>query len=388
MNDILLRFARRMKLVPALAESRFSASLAMLLASSAVINLLALTLPVVMLILMDRILPHKSMDTLVLLTAGALMAVAVEVLLRVMRGQIAAWSAAKFEHATSEAVAERLLALPMTEFERTGNGRHLEYFRNVSALRQHFSGQTFMQWIDLPFSILYLLIILIVSWPIALLMALGYGGFAYYSLHTAKTQQAPLEERVQADQRRSNFLIETLSNIHTLKAMAMEALMMRRYDRLQEASAAAIARLSYEIDEKAARANLFGPLISAIVAAAAAWFVVKGEMTSGEMSVCIFLSLRSLGPLQRIGPLWARHQTDEIMAEDLGTLLARDALPQSNADAAQAGPSEDAISFAEVDFSYPGAADPIVTQASFVIPSGRQCFSKGPMAVVGLPCLG
>ncbi len=377
MSDILLRFARRIKLVPALAEARFSGALGMLLASSAIINLLALTLPVVMLILMDRILPHKSMDTLVLLTAGALIAIAIEVLLRVMRGQIAAWSAARFEHTTSEAVAERLLMLPMSEFERTGNGRHLEHFRNVTSLRQHFSGQSFMQWIDLPFSGLYLLIILIVSWPIALMMAVAYGGFSYYSLLSARAQQAPINERIQADQRRSNFLIEILSNIHTLKAMAMEALMMRRYDRLQESSARAMANLSYVIDDKSSRANLFGPLISALVAAMAALFVLKGQMTSGEMSVCIFLSLRALGPLQRIGPLWARHHADEIMAQDLGELLARDGLPSSEEGAETGAKDKIAIAFKGVTFSYPGAQAPIVDQVDLDIQAGETIYVHG-----------
>lgn len=377
MSDIILRFARRLKLVPTLAEARFSSTFPMLLVSSAVINLLALTLPVLMLILMDRIIPNKSMDTLVLIVGGALIAVGLEIVLRIVRSQISAWSAAKFEHATSEAVAERLLMLPMTEFERTGNGRYLDYFKNVAALRQHFSGQSFMQWIDLPFSILYLLIILVVSWPIALLMALGYGAFAYHSLQSAKVQQGPFEERVQADQRRSNFLIETLSNIHTLKAMAMEALMMRRYDRLQEASATAISRLSYVIDEQAARANLFGPLISAVVAAVAAIFVVNGDMTSGEMTVCIFLSLRSLGPLQRIGPLWARHHSDELLAEDLGSLLVRDGLPVSSKDISPDILEGLALRFENVDFAYPDASRPILEKASFSVTPGQTVFIKG-----------
>ncbi|MEY3703098.1 MAG: hypothetical protein RLZZ561_718 [Pseudomonadota bacterium] len=377
MSDIILRFARRLRLVPELAEARFSASFPMLLASSAVINLLALALPIVMLILMDRIIPNKSMDTLALMIGGALIAVGVEIILRIVRSQISAWSAAKFEHATSESVAERLLMLPMTEFERTGNGRYLDYFKNVSALRQHFSGQSFMQWIDLPFSILYLLIILVVSWPIALLMALGYGLFGYHSLRSAKLQQAPYDERVQADQRRSNFLIETLSNIHTLKAMAMEALMMRRYDRLQEASATAISRLSYVIDEQSARANLFGPLMSAIVAAVAAIFVINGDMTSGEMSVCIFLSLRSLGPLQRIGPLWARHQSDELLAQDLGSLLARDGLPVSPKATAPGARDGLAIRFENVDFAYPAAKQSLLDKVNFEISPGQTVFIKG-----------
>lgn len=370
MNNILLRVFRRFKLVPELAEEGFSLALGKLVAATAVINILALTLPVVMLILMDRILPHRSSETLVLLTGGALLAIGIEVLLRVMRNQIAAWSAAKFEHATSEAVAERLLSLSVTEFEQTGNGRHLEHFKNVSALRQHFSGQSFMQWIDLPFSALYLAIILIVSWPIALIMLAGYGLFGYFSVSSVKAQQEPLDERILTDQRRNNFLIETLANIHTLKAMAMEALMMRRHDRLQEASARAIAQLSYVVDRKSSLAGLFGPFMAAAVAALAAVFVVRGEMTSGEMSVCIFLTLRSLAPLQRIGPLWARHLADSKIAQDLGGLLARQSLPPTSTATARDA-KKAAIQFTDVSFSYPRAEQPILAKASFAIKTGQ-----------------
>ncbi len=370
MNNILLRVFRRFKLVPELAEEGFSLALSKLVAATAVINILALTLPVVMLILMDRILPHRSSETLVLLTGGALLAICIEVLLRVMRNQIAAWSAAKFEHATSEAVAERLLSLSVTEFEQTGNGRHLEHFKNVSALRQHFSGQSFMQWIDLPFSALYLAIILIVSWPVALIMLVGYGLFTYFSVSSVKAQQEPLDERILTDQRRNNFLIETLANIHTLKAMAMEALMMRRHDRLQESSARAIAQLGYEIDRKSSSAGLFGPLMAAAVAALAAVFVVRGEMTSGEMSVCIFLALRSLAPLQRIGPLWARHLADSKIAQDLSGLLARQSLPAKSTAASRDG-KRAAIQFTDVSFSYPRAERPILDKANFSIQTGQ-----------------
>ena len=70
-DNILLRVARSIRLVPPVAEAGFRPSLRLLAVSSVAINLFALTIPIVMLITMDRILPFRAMDTLVLLMIGA-----------------------------------------------------------------------------------------------------------------------------------------------------------------------------------------------------------------------------------------------------------------------------------------------------------------------------
>ncbi|MEY4256145.1 MAG: hypothetical protein RLZZ141_1372, partial [Pseudomonadota bacterium] len=290
-------------------------------AATVSLNLLALNIPIVMLIIFDRILPNRALGTLTLLVLGAVVAFTLEAVLRTARTHITAWSAAKFEHITSEDVASRLLAMPLNRFEAGGAGLHLERFKNVSLLKQHYAGQSFQQWLDLPFSLLYLLIIALVAWPVALLLVIGYGVFTHLSLKFAELQRDPQHQKLQSDQRRSNFLIETLSNIHTLKAMSMEALMLRRYDRLQEASARAVERMAYVVDTTSNHASLFGPLISMMVAGLGALLVISGKMSSGELSVCIFLSLRALSPLQRIGSLWVRSEGDARLAGELGELL-------------------------------------------------------------------
>ena len=66
--------------------------------SSVVINLLALTTPLVMLQIFDRILAKGSMETLALIMGGALVAVAVESLVKILRSHLSAWIAARFEH--------------------------------------------------------------------------------------------------------------------------------------------------------------------------------------------------------------------------------------------------------------------------------------------------
>ena len=86
------------------------------IASSIIINLLALAFPLLMLQLYDRILPHQSYETLGLLAFAVGIAIALEALLRVVRSYTTAWIAARFEHKAMLAVAERSLAEPLHDF--------------------------------------------------------------------------------------------------------------------------------------------------------------------------------------------------------------------------------------------------------------------------------
>lgn len=376
-DNILLRVARSIRLVPPVAEAGFRPSLRLLAVSSVAINLFALTIPIVMLITMDRILPFRAMDTLVLLMIGAALALFVENLLRMMRSQLTAWSAASFEHSTSVDVTSRLLAQPLLGFEGAGSGRHLDQFRKIAMLRQYFSGQSFTGWIDLPFSAFYVLVVALLSWKLALVMAVGFGVFTWYARRMAVSQHLPAADRMMADQRRNNFLIEILGNIHTLKSMAMEALMLRRYDRLQESSALAVERQARALDESTSLAGLFGPLIGTLVTAIGAWEVIAGDLSRGELSACIFLSLRSLSPLQRVGLLWAKHHSDAVIGEEVGELLDAPALPAENGAARALSHDAPAIELAGLTFGDSSDGKGLIANVNLTVRTGETVLLRG-----------
>ena len=132
--------------------SPFKGERSTIMLASIVINLLALAFPLLMLQLYDRILPNQSMDTLTLVAGTVAFAVAVESLLRVARSYATAWISARFEHRAMMAVAERFLAEPLHQFERKGTGTLMDRFKSISTLKYHYSGQTFQQLMDLPFT--------------------------------------------------------------------------------------------------------------------------------------------------------------------------------------------------------------------------------------------
>ena len=296
------------------------------IASSIIINLLALAFPLLMLQLYDRILPHQSYETLGLLAFAVGIAIALEALLRVVRSYTTAWIAARFEHKAMLAVAERSLAEPLHDFERKGTVTVIDGFKSVSSLKYHYSGQTFQQLMDLPFTLLYVLIVFILSPWIGILLSIGYAIFIYITWKNGHEDPALIKEQKQSDLRRANFLNETLNNVHTLKSMTMEALMLRRYERLQESCASVMSRLTYAIDMSAGIGNIFSPLMNMLVVAIGAWLVINNHLSNGELAACLLLGMRSLAPLQRLGGMWNKYQQDEVLREGLAAIISQDGL--------------------------------------------------------------
>src|SRR6218665_3708977 len=95
------------------------------------LNVLSLALPVMMLQVYDRIIPHQSYGTLVMLIFGVMIALTVDALLRIMRAWRVGWSAAPEEHAAACAAVDRMLHADMPSFEKKSAGEHLQ---NLGAL--------------------------------------------------------------------------------------------------------------------------------------------------------------------------------------------------------------------------------------------------------------
>lgn len=361
--------------------SPFDSEKKTILAASIVINLLALAFPLLMLQLYDRILPHQSMDTLSLFAITVGIAVALESITRVARSYTTAWISARFEHKAMMEVAERILVEPLHDFERLGTGAVMENFKSVSSLKYHYSGQTYQQLMDLPFTLFYLLIIFILNIWIGLLVTVGYLIFIYITWKMGRDDPELIKQQKMADLRRNNFLNETLSNVHTMKSMSMESLMLRRYERLQETGARIMSRMTYANDMSSGLGNVFSPLMTTLIVALGAYLVITHHLTNGELAACVLLGMRSLAPLQRLGGIWTKFQQDEVLRDGLAKTLSQPGFPESTftkdrgqESAVLDDESPASLELRNISYEFPGTEKKIFNNLCLAIKAG-ECVS-------------
>ena len=289
------------------------------LAASLTINLFSLALPIVVLQVYDRIIPNQAHGSFVVMMLALLVIVAIDAVLRILRSVILSWSGARFEHRQSMRLLNRILSADTLTYESTSPGSYLDRFQNLEKVQEFYTGQSILLLVDLPFIPIFLILIWLISGYMVLIPMVLMLLFLVVSIVTGTRVRRALQERITMDERRQNFIIETLRGVHTIKSMAMEELMMRRHERLQAQSAHSV----YEL----ARINSIAQGLGATFSQAAmvcfvgigSILAVGGDLTVGALAAGTMLSGRTLQPTLRAMGLWSNFQ---------GVRLARDQVEQ------------------------------------------------------------
>ncbi len=359
----------------ALAEGRlrpFAGNLGVtsdLFLCSLVINILSLALPLALLQLYDRILPNDARDTLTILVAGLGGALVLEFVLRNLRTVIAGWFGARFEHSLGCRAVRHLLHSDLASYEQDGPGNYLQRLNAISPLRDFYGSQSVILLGDLPFAALFLAAVAYLAGPLVYVPLGLIALFGILALLTGWRLRHALDRRTGADDRRFNFLIEVLSGIHTVKGVAMEGQLLRRYERLQEGSADAHQAVALHSAVTLNLSATFSHLTLFAVAGAGAFLVIGGDLTVGGLAACTTLSGRALQPLQKAVGIWTRIQTVQLARQRLRRLFSLPSEPMERRPALAAG--EGKLEISGVTFQYPRTNEPILSDVTLTVEPGQ-----------------
>lgn len=276
--------------------------------STIVLNLLSLSIPILVLQLYDRIIPNQSYGTLSLLGIAIGIALALEALLRFSRGYILGWLGMHFEHGAAVSAFEHLVNATLDDLNKRGVGEHVENIESTTILKEFLAGQGFLILLDLPFVVLFLGIIAYFSIPIALTALAILSLFALLAWVVGHLLRTSLEKQLDLNDRRYNFIVELLTNHHTLKAMGMEELLMRRYERIHHQCAKTNYNVYLYSAESRDLANLFSYIMFMGVVAIAALQFINEATTMGVMAASVVLTNRAMQTIQAAMGVWTRFQ--------------------------------------------------------------------------------
>ncbi len=286
----------------------FKISPVQLIVPTLFISFLSLALPLLTLQVYDRILPNPESGTLSVLIGGVCVALALEFLLRLCRSYRLGWSAATYEHKMSCQATDHVLNTDLSSLNRNSSGENLNRMSAIGKLRDFYNGYDLVTYTELSFVALYLGLIAYIAGPLVFIPVAVLSVFIISSVLMGNWLNNALNARDQADDKRYNFLIESLQGIHTIKSFSLEKQFQRRYERLQQNATLA----NYDVTEATANtfnaATIYAHIMLASVITFGAWQVLQGDITSGALIASILLSGRVMQPIQRALGLWTRYQ--------------------------------------------------------------------------------
>ncbi len=174
---------------------------------------------------------------------------------------------------------------------------------------------------DLPFAVVYLGAIAFLASHLVIVPIIVILLFSLSAWWLGRKLRKSLSARLNADDRRFSFIIEVLGGIHTVKGLAMEEQMIRRYERLQETCAEAEYQVALNSASAQSTGALFAQIVLFGVVGYGATFVIDGVLTTGGLAACTMLSGRAMQPMQKAVSIWTRLQSIQLARERLSDLF-------------------------------------------------------------------
>ena len=350
-------------------------------ATSFAINLLGLTTPLFMMLVLNRVVAPGATDsitsTMTALSLAMLAAYGLDLSLRILRGWLSARTGARLDVLMSAEVLHHLVRLPYRHFERTPSGVIAERLRQLDVLRAFFTGQLPVLAIDLAFVVLFLGAAFAVSLPLGLVAALAVPVLVGVSLAGHRAQRRLAEDSFQASAAKSSTLNETVANAATIKALGLEAEVERRWQLRVDQAAWANFRVNNLANIASSASGTLQLVALLILVVAGVHEIADQRLTVGGLIAANMLAMRALAPMRQLVAAWHQLQGVGAAFKRIDGLMHE--AVESPADApASMPPLAGAISFDRVTYRPDEAGPAILRDAGLYIAPGEILGVVGP----------
>ncbi|MCA8298159.1 type I secretion system permease/ATPase [Burkholderia sp. AU30198] len=339
------------------------------LALSLVLQLIALATPLFFQVVMDKVLVNHAMKTLNVIAVGLICATLFDAALSGIRAWVFAHTSSKIDVELGARLFRHLLALPLAWFQARRVGDSVARIRELENIRAFLTGNAVTLVMDLAFSFVFLGVMLWYSAWLTLIVVVSIPLYVLLSIVFTPVIRRRLNEKFNKGAENQSFLVETISGIDTVKAMALEPRWTDRWDR----QLAAYVSAGLSATNVATIASGGVTLISKLVTAAIMWLgatlVMDGRLTVGELVAFNMLAGQVSSPILRLAQLWNDFQQVGISMGRLGDIL--NTAPETAARKTRVPRLAGAIEFDQVSFRYRPDASDVIRQISVRIAAGE-----------------
>lgn len=336
---------------------------------SVVIQLFALITPMFFQVVMDKVLVHRGFSTLDVITIALLVVTLFDVILGGLRTYIFAHTTSRIDVELGARLFRHLLSLPIAYFESRRVGDTVARVRELEQIRNFLTGQALTSVLDLCFSFIFLLVMWFYSGWLTLVVLISLPCYAFWSATISPILRSRLNDKFARNADNQSFLVESVTAIGTIKAMAVEPQMTRRWDQQLAAYVSSGFRVARLATVGQQGVQLIQKLVTVITLWLGAHLVINGKLTVGQLIAFNMLAGQVAAPVIRLAQLWQDFQQVGISVARLGDILNT---PTENPTSRIALPNiKGQIDFEKISFRYRPDGAEILRDLNLTIKAGE-----------------
>ncbi|GAK86333.1 ABC transporter [Vibrio ponticus] len=276
------------------------------LIASILINLFAIAAPMFTRLVYDKVVPNLAFETLWVLASGIFVIFLFDLVLKLMRSYFIDVAGKKSDILISSKLFSKVLGIRM-ESRPPSVGAFARHLQEFESIREFFTSATIGSLIDLPFAILFLVLIWLMAGHLVFVPIAGVVILIVYSLLIQGPLRRAIEEGSRLASQKYANLIESLAGLETVKLFGAQSQFQFRW----EEAVAHMAnwniksrRITDSIQNTAGfvqQASNVGMIIFGV------YLIADGNLTMGGLIAATMLSGRAIGPMVQLSVLSARY---------------------------------------------------------------------------------
>ena len=350
---------------------RFRRILTEILVISAFIQLIGLVSPLFFQVVIDKVLVHRGLTTLQVLVIGLVIVHIADGGLNWMRTYAFAHTTSRMDAILGSLLFKHLIALPIAYFESRQTGQTVARVRELENIRQFITSSALTLVIDVVFGSIFLAVMAWYSWTLTLIVLVSIPFYAIISVAVTPGLQSRVKEKFARGAVNQSLLVESLSGIQTLKAMAVEPQVRDRW----EQQLAAYIKASLRVVTLGASGAQLVSLVNKLTTAAILYFgaraVTDSSMTIGELVAFNMLAGQIAAPVLRLAQLWQDFQQFKLSIDRLGDIINTPTEKQGASTKQDLPPIRGDIVFDSILFRYKPGGPEVLRDLSVAFTAGE-----------------
>jgi ATP-binding cassette subfamily C protein LapB len=334
-------------------------------------NIFALAMPLFTMNVYDRVVPNNATDTLWVLSIGLGLVLVSDLILRVVRSKFVDLASSRADVKLSAYIMERVLGTRM-EQRPASAGSFAANLRSFESVRDFIGSATVVAFIDLPFALIFFVVIAWIAWPMLIPLAIGALLMLLYALAVQGRMHELAETTYRAGAQRNATLVEGLVGFETVKALAAESPLQRKW----EQSAALLARVGAQLRLLSSTASYGSAFVQQAINLAivvlGVYLISERSLTMGGLIACTMLASRAMAPVGQVAGLLVQYHTASTALTSLNEMMKREVERSEDSNFISRGQLKGAIEFREVSFTYPNQPAPALRNVSLRIQPGEK----------------
>jgi len=342
------------------------------------LQMFALISPLLFQVVIDKVLVNRGLSTLDVLMVAMLSIAVFETILGGIRTYTFSHTTTRVDVELGASLFKHLIKLPLSYFGVRRVGDTVARVYELENIRNFLTGSTLTLIIDFFFTIIFFVVMFLYSQTLTLLVLASIPFYVALSLFFTPILRARIDERFKKGAENQCFLVETVSGMETVKSLAVEPQMQRRWEQQLASYVSSTFRASHINNIAGQLVQLVQKVTMALTLWIGATLVMKGDISVGQLIAFNMLAGRVSQPILRLAQLWQNFQQAKISMDKLSDILNNPPEHTVSLSKGSLPAIKGNVTFQNISFRYAPDGPEILKKMNFDIKAGQKIGFVGP----------